>query len=125
MQPFVENIENLTLDNSNFRKVLFTGENSQLVLMALKPDEDIGMETHPDIDQFIRVEEGSGKAVLDGKEYKLENDTAVVIPAGTEHNIVNGSGGVMKLYTIYSPPEHAPETIHPTKEDALADEHHH
>lgn len=126
MKAYVGNIEKDTVENTNFRKVLFTGPNSQLVVMELKPGEDIGAEVHPDIDQFIRIEEGEGKAVLDGEESILEDDFAVVIPAGVKHNIVNTSDSeVLKLYTIYSPPEHADGTIHETKEEALEDDHHH
>ncbi|MBT6400997.1 cupin domain-containing protein [candidate division WWE3 bacterium] len=126
MEVYVGNIEKDTLENTNFRKVLFTGKNSQLVVMELKPNEDIGSEVHHDIDQFLRVEKGVGKAVLDGKEYDLEDDFAVVVPAGVEHNLINTSKtDVLKLYTIYSPAEHADGTIHETKEDAMADEHHH
>ena len=116
------------MENENFREVLFTGPNSQLVVMALKPGEDIGRETHDDIDQFVRVEGGKGKAVLDGKEYELEDGSAVVIPAGTEHNVVNTSSiDALKLYTIYSPPEHPDGTVHRTKTEAKAyeREHHH
>jgi mannose-6-phosphate isomerase-like protein (cupin superfamily) len=126
MAVFVDNIEKQTMENENFRKVLFTGPNSQLVVMTLKPGEDIGMETHSDVDQFIRLEAGQGQAILDGKTYTIESEWAVVIPAGTEHNIVNTSQTEkMKLYTIYSPAEHKDGTIHPTKADAQEDEHHH
>lgn len=118
MKGYVENIEEQTLENENFRKVLFTGTNTQLVVMNLLPNEDIGMETHDDIDQFIRIERGEGKAVLDGEEYNIEDNWAVIIPAGTEHNIVNTSSNMpMKLYTLYSPPEHPDQTIQVTKED--------
>ena len=119
MAGFVTNIENKSLENDSFREVLFTGPNSQLVVMSLKPGEDIGMETHDDVDQFIRVEAGEGKAVLNGKEHKLEDGSAVVIPAGVEHNIVNTSGTVpLKLYTVYSPAEHPHGTIHRNKAEA-------
>lgn len=119
MAGFVTNIEKRSIENSFFREVLFTGPNSQLVVMALKPGEDIGMETHADVDQFIRVEAGKGKAVLNGVEHALSDGSAVVIPAGVEHNIVNTSSGEpMKLYTIYSPPEHPHGTIHRNKAEA-------
>ncbi|CAG1003809.1 putative monooxygenase [Anaerolineae bacterium] len=119
MAGFHTNIEKKTLDNSYFREVLYTGPNSQLVVMSLKPGEDIGMETHGDVDQFIRVEAGSGKAVLNGKEHVLEDGSAVVIPAGVEHNIVNTSRTEpMKLYSIYSPPEHPHGTVHKNKGEA-------
>ena len=99
--------------------MLFTAPHSQLVLMALKPGEEIGVETHDDIDQFIRVESGQGKAVLNGKEYPLEDGSAVVIPAGTEHNVINTSSSEsLKLYTIYSPPEHPDGIVHKTKAEA-------
>lgn len=119
MAGFVTNIEKKSLENNFFREVLFTGPNSQLVVMSLKPGEDIGMETHGDVDQFIRVEAGSGKAILNGKEHSLEDGSAVVIPAGVEHNIVNGSRTEpMKLYTVYSPAEHPPGTVHKNKAEA-------
>ena len=104
--------------------MLYTGKNSQLVLMSLQPKEEIGLETHS-LDQFIRVEAGSGIAVLDGVEHQISDGTAVVIPAGTKHNIVNNSEREeLKLYTLYSPPEHRDGTIHRTKADALAHEEH-
>lgn len=119
MSIFVENIEKLTLENENFRKVLATNLNSQLVVMSLLPSENIGMEVHTDVDQFIRIEQGSGKAILNGEEYEIEDDFAVVIPAGTEHDIVNTSTDKkMKLYTVYSPAEHPDGTIHVTKAEA-------
>ena len=124
MNVYVDNIEKATLENENFRKVLFTAAHSQLVVMTLQPGEDIGTETHPEHDQFIRIEEGAGKAVLDGQEYEIPDDWAVVIPAGVEHNIINTGEGKMKLYTIYSPQEHKHGTIHETKADALAGEEH-
>jgi len=128
MAGYHTDIEKKSLDNSYFREVLFTGPNSQLVVMALKPGEDIGMETHDDTDQFIRVEAGTGKAVLDGKEFTLQDGSAVVIPAGAEHNIINTSSTEpLKLYTIYTPPEHPDGTIHKTKAEAEEYErdHHH
>jgi mannose-6-phosphate isomerase-like protein (cupin superfamily) len=118
-------IEKKTEENEYFREVLFTGPLSQLVVMSLQPGEEIGLETHGDTDQFIRVEEGHGKAILDGQEYKLEDGSAIVIPAGTEHNVINTSSKeALKLYTIYTPPEHADGTIHKTKAEADAAEHH-
>ena len=125
---YVVDIEQRTLDNNFFREVLFTAPHMQFVVMALAPGEDIGMETHSDVDQFIRVEAGAGKAVLNGKEHDLADGSAVVIPAGTEHNIVNTSPQEpLKLYTIYTPPEHPDGTIHKTKAEALVyeREHHH
>ena len=127
MVGFVTNIEKKTLENKYFREVLFTGLNSQLVVMSIAPGEDIGMETHGDVDQFIRVEAGKGKSILNGEERDLEDGSAVVIPAGTEHNIVNTSRSEpLKLYTIYSPPNHPDGTIHKTKAEAdAAEEHEH
>jgi mannose-6-phosphate isomerase-like protein (cupin superfamily) len=128
MAGYVTNIETKSLENRNFREVLFTGPHSQLVVMSIAPSEDIGMETHSDTDQFIRVESGKGKAILDGVEYSLEDGSAVVVPAGTKHNIVNASSSEpLKLYTIYSPPEHPKGTIHKSKDDAITseNEHHH
>lgn len=124
MKGYVINIEKATKENENFRKVLYTAKNSQLVLMTLKPGEEIGEEVHT-LDQFIRVEEGKGKAVLDGVEHKIEEGSAIVIPAGTRHNVINGSDGEMKLYTIYSPPEHKDGVIHQTRADAVADKEDH
>ncbi len=119
MAGFIINIEKKSLDNAYFREVLFTGPNSQLVVMSLKPGEDIGMETHGDVDQFIRVEAGNGKAILNGAEHSLSDGSAVVIPAGVEHNIVNSSKTEpLKLYSIYSPPEHPHGTIHKNKAEA-------
>lgn len=121
MPGYHVNIEKKSIANSYFREVLFTGPKSQLVVMSLAPGEDIGMETHDDTDQFIRVEAGKGKAVLDGSEHALENGSAVVIPAGTRHNIVNTSRTEpLKLYSIYSPPEHPDKTIHKNKAEAEA-----
>jgi len=127
MPIYVENIEKATLENDNFRKVLATNKFSQLVVMSLKPGENIGMEVHNDVDQFIRIEQGSGKVALDGQDYPIEDSFAVVIPAGTEHDIINESSEDMKLYSIYSPAEHPDGTIHKDKAEAEADEaeHHH
>lgn len=123
MKGYVGNIEEQTKTNENFRKVLFTAPNSQLVVMALQPGEDIGAEVHQEHDQFIRLETGSGKAILGGEETEISDDWAIVIPAGTEHNVINTGNEVMKLYTIYSPPEHADGTIHQTKAEAEAEHH--
>ena len=126
MSGYIANIEKETKENTNFRKVLFTGPQSQLVVMSLKPGEDIGEEVHNDIDQFIRIEEGEAKVVLDGKETEIKDDWATVVPAGTKHNVINTSQEKeLKLYTIYSPAEHKEGTIHKTKEEAMADEHDH
>jgi len=123
--PYSGNIERETLENANFRKVLYTAKHSQLVVMSLLPGEEIGEETHH-LDQFIRFEAGEGKVVMDDKDYYVGDGDAVVIPAGTRHNVLNISEeSELKLYTIYSPPEHKDGTVHKTKEDALADEHDH
>lgn len=121
MAGYLTNIEKKSLENKYFREVLFTGPHSQLVVMSIEPGEDIGMETHDKVDQFIRVEAGKGKAVLNGKEHDLEDGSAVVIPAGTEHNIVNSSKTEpLKLYTVYSPPNHPHGTVHKNKAEAEA-----
>lgn len=121
---YVVNIEQETLNNSNFRQVLYTSKNSQLVLMSLKPKEEIGSEVHQ-LDQFIRVEKGQGKSVLNGKEHEISDGFAVVVPAGTEHNIINTSETEsMKLYTVYSPPNHRDGVVHETKVQAESDEEH-
>lgn len=128
MAGYSINIEDKTLDNENFREVLYTAPHSQLVVMTLQPGEEIGMETHEDRDQFIRVEQGEGEAILDGEKHALEDGTALVIPAGTEHNVVNTSRDeALRLYTVYSPAEHPDGTIHRTKAEADEYErvHHH
>ena len=113
---FVGDIEKITLKNNNFRKVLFTSKKTQLVVMSLKPTENIGMEIHKTHDQFFRVEQGTGKIVLNKKVYKIKDGTAFVIPVGTEHDIINTSKkNPLKLYTIYSPPNHPIGTIHKNK----------
>ena len=124
MKGYVDNIEKAAMDNSNFRKVLYTAKNCQLVVMSLKPGEDIGSEVH-NLDQFIRIEKGNGKSVLDGVEHQISDGFAVLIPAGTKHNIINGTSGEMKIYTLYAPPNHLDGTIHKTKQDAIADEGEH
>jgi len=124
MKGYVVDIEKVTKENKNFRKVLYTAKNSQLVVMSLRPGEEIGKEVH-ELDQFIRIEKGKGKAVFDGVEHKIEDDYAIVIPAGARHNIINTSKDKeMKLYTIYSPPEHRDGVVHKTKDDAIADDEH-
>lgn len=123
MKGYIANINQLTKENDNFRKVLYTAKNSQLVLMALRPGEEIGEEVHNNLDQFIRIEEGEGKAVLDGAEYEVKDDWAIVVPSGAKHNIINISADKpLKLYTIYSPPNHRDGVIHQTKETAEADD---
>lgn len=126
MAGYVTNIEDRTLENDNFREVLFTAPGIQLVLMTIGVGDEIGLETHDDVDQFIRVESGEGKAILDGREHALEDGSAVVIPRGTEHNVVNVSKSEpLKLYSIYTPPEHPDGTVHKTKAEADAYEHEH
>lgn len=118
MKGFVANIENATLENSDYRRVLFTGQNTQLVLMSVAPGEEIGLETHAEHDQFIRVESGAGTVVLDGEEHRLADGIAVVIPAGVRHNVINTSRDTpLRLYTLYSPPEHPDGTLHHRKQD--------
>ena len=117
---FVTDIEKDTTENDNFRKVLFTTSLSQLVLMALKPNEDIGEEEH-DVDQFFRIDEGSGKVIINEKEYDIKDGSAFVIPANTKHNVIAGDKG-LKLYSVYSPPQHEDGTIHKNKEEAEEDE---
>ena len=122
MKGFKDNIEKLTLENTNFRKVLYSGQHSQLVLMALAPNEEIGMEVHTDNDQFFRFEAGNGKVIIDGNEYDVADGDAVVVPAGAEHNVINVSGDKeLKLYTIYSPAHHKDGVLRATKAEAEAD----
>ena len=122
MKGFCKNIEKETIDNDNFRKVLYTGKHSQLVLMNLKPKEEIGMEVHLDNDQFFRFEKGDGKCIIDGNEYLVTDGFAVVVPAGAQHNIINVSETEdLKLYTIYSPAHHKDGVIRATKAEAEAD----
>ena len=126
MAGYVTNIEDKTLANDNFREVLYTAPGIQLVLMTIGVGDEIGLETHDDVDQFIRVESGEGKAILDGREHPLEDGSAVVIPRGTRHNIVNVSKSEpLKLYSLYTPPEHPDGTVHRTKAEADAYEHEH
>lgn len=125
MKGYVKDIGQATKENNNFRQVVYTAKYCQLVLMSLKPGEDIGEEVHDDVDQFFRFEEGEGKAVLDGVEHKIEAEYAVLVPAGTKHNIINTSTTTpLKLYTIYSPPHHRDGVIHVTKEEAESDSEH-
>lgn len=120
MASFVDNLEKMTEENVNFRQVISTNNHSQLVLMSLKPLEEIGMETHDEVDQFFRIEKGVGKAILNGTEYPFSDGFGIVIPAGTEHNIINTSDSkYLKVYTIYSPANHPDGTLHATKEDAI------
>lgn len=121
MKGFITNIEGATLQNTDYRRVLYTAEHTQLVLMSIEPGDEIGEEIH-DLDQFIRVEAGSGEVVLDGVPHALETDHAVIIPHGTRHNVINRGSTPLKLYTLYSPPEHKDGTVHRTKAD-VQEEH--
>lgn len=124
IKGFVDNIEKIAEENENFRKVLYTARYSQLVVMSIPPMGDIGEEVHG-LDQFLRIEKGIGKAVLNDVEYPLEDGSAVVVPAGTKHNLINTSRDMpMKLYTVYSPPNHRDGVIHRTKEEAEKNEEH-
>lgn len=124
MKGYTGNIEKEALENEYFRRVLYTDERVQLVVMCLKPSEDIGEEVHQ-LDQFIRIEQGNGKAVLDGLGSDLQDGTAVIIPAGVRHNIINSSAeSPLKLYTLYAPPNHPDGTVHKTKAEAEAAEGH-
>lgn len=120
---YTQNIEKLTAENNDFRKVVYTGAHSQLVLMSLLPQEEIGLETHPDNDQFFRFEKGRGRVVINETTYEVADGDAVVVPAGAEHNVINTSDSEsLKLYTLYSPAHHRDGIIHPTKEIAEADD---
>jgi mannose-6-phosphate isomerase-like protein (cupin superfamily) len=121
MKGYVDNIERATLENGNFRRVLYTGKNLQLVLMTLPPGCDIGEEVHDDRDQFFRIEEGEGEIHIDGVANKVEDDFAVIVPAGARHNVVNTGSAPLRLYTIYGPPEHKDGTVHKDKEQAERD----
>ena len=123
MKGFHANIEEQTKQNTNFRKVLYTSKHSQLVLMSLKPGEDIGLETHHDNDQFFRCDAGEGKCVIDGNEYELTDGVAIIVPAGAEHNVINTSEREdLKLYTIYSPAHHKDGIVRATKQEAEENE---
>jgi len=123
MQGFKSNIEQDTLENTNFRKVIYTSKHTQLVLMSLLPGEEIGLETHEENDQFLRFEGGNGKVFIDGNEYEVKDGDAVIVPSGAEHNVVNVSDGEqLKIYTLYSPPHHKEGIVRATKEEAEADD---
>ncbi len=115
---FHTNIEEDTVGNKNFREVLYTGKHLQLVLMALKPNEEIGVETHPDTDQFFRFDAGTGKCIINGNEYEITDGDCVVIPAGAEHNVINTGTKPLKMYTIYAPPHHQDGVLFKTKDEA-------
>lgn len=116
MKGYIGNIEKETLQNTDYRRVLYTAKNSQLVIMNIQPGDEIGMEVH-ELDQFIRIEQGQATVVLDSVEHQVEDDFAVVIPAGTEHNVINTGQEELKLYSVYAPPEHKDGVIHKTKAD--------
>jgi len=124
MKGFVDDIEGRTEQNTDFRRVLYTGKHMQLVLMALRPAQEIGEEVHSDRDQFFRVENGTGEVWIDGTRTKIEDGAAIVVPAGARHNVKNTGEKPLKLYTLYAPPEHADRTVHVTKADAEAAKEH-
>jgi mannose-6-phosphate isomerase-like protein (cupin superfamily) len=121
MQGYVDDVQRATLDNEDFRRVLYTGAHLQLVAMTLQPGEEIGEEVHEDRDQFFRFEEGEGEVLIDGKSHRIEDDYGVIVPAGARHNVRNTGNEPLKLYTIYGPPEHRDRTIHKNKDQAEAD----
>lgn len=124
MHGFIDNIETLTTGNTDFRRVLYTGKHLQLVLMALKPGEEIGAEVHEGHDQFFRIESGSGEVLIDGKRTPVKDDDAVIVPAGARHNVINTGDAVLTLYTLYGPPEHRDGVVHPGKAEADASDEH-
>ena len=124
MKGYCDDIEKRTIENADFRRVLYTGHNLQLVLMTLPPGCDIGEEVHPDRDQFFRFEQGSGVVKIDGVENRVEDDFAVIVPAGARHNVINTGDAPLRLYTLYAPPEHRDGVIRHTKAEAEASEEH-
>jgi mannose-6-phosphate isomerase-like protein (cupin superfamily) len=124
MKGFVDDIEDMTEHNSDFRRVLYTGKNLQLVLMAIEPGDEIGDEVHSEHDQFFRIEKGKGEVWVDGRKTEIESDFAILVPAGARHNIKNTGSEPLKLYTVYGPPEHADGTVHATRADAMASQEH-
>ncbi|MBX9460366.1 MAG: cupin domain-containing protein [Brevundimonas sp.] len=124
MQGFVADIEKLTVENTDFRRVLYTGKYLQLVLMTLQPGDEIGAEVHEDRDQFFRIESGSGEVLIDGKRNPVKDDDAIIVPAGARHNVVNTGDAPLMLYTLYGPPEHRDGVVHKTKAEADATEEH-
>jgi mannose-6-phosphate isomerase-like protein (cupin superfamily) len=123
MKGYIANIETLSLENDNFRKVLYTTSNSQLVLMSLLPGEEIGEEIH-DVDQFLRIEKGSGVAIVDDIPHDIADGSVIIVPAGAKHNVVNSGSDDMKLYTLYTPPHHRDGIVHKTRAEAEADTEH-
>lgn len=124
MNGFVDNIESRTRQNSDFRRVLYTAKHMQLVLMSLKPGEDIGEEVHQDADQFFRVEEGQGEVWIDGAKTNIKSEFAIIVPAGARHNVINTGNTPLRIYTIYAAPHHRDGTVHATKADAERSEEH-
>ena len=122
MVGFIDNIEEKTEQNNFFRQVLYTGKHTQLVVMSLLPGEEIGMEVHPQVDQFFRIEEGRAKVVIDGEEHEVDEGFAIIVPAGSQHNVINTGNNPLKLYTLYSPPNHPDGTIHRTRAEAMVAE---
>ncbi len=120
MKGYFDNIEQATINNADFRRVLYTGKHTQLVLMSLKPGEEIGSEVHPDIDQFFRFESGNGQVIIDGVTHEVSDGSGVIVPAGAEHNVIDTGATELKLYTLYSPPEHQDGIVRATKEDAVS-----
>jgi mannose-6-phosphate isomerase-like protein (cupin superfamily) len=118
MKGFVEDIEDLTEENNDYRRVLYTGKHLQLVVMSLKPGEEIGEEVHESTDQFFRVEKGKGEVWIDGNRTKIKGDDAIVVPAGAKHNVINTGHKPLKLYTLYGPPEHRDDFKAATKAEA-------
>ena len=124
MKGYIDDIQDRTEENRDFRRVLYTGRHLQLVLMSLEPGEDIGEETHEDVDQFFRVEKGKGEVLIDGQTTKIESDTAIIVPAGARHNLRNTGDQPLKLYTLYGPPNHADGVVFATKVEAEASKEH-
>ena len=124
MRGFVDDIDRLTVENKDFRRVLYTGKHLQLVLMALRPGEEIGEEVHDDHDQFFRIEKGEGEVWIDNQRTKIKADDAIVVPAGARHNVINTGDKKLKLYTVYGPPDHKDEIVRSTKGEAEASEEH-
>jgi mannose-6-phosphate isomerase-like protein (cupin superfamily) len=124
MKGFVDDIDRLTVENKDFRRVLYTGKHLQLVLMALRPGEEIGEEVHDDHDQFFRIEKGEGEVWIDGQRTKIKADDAIIVPAGARHNVINTGDKKLKLYTVYGPPDHKDGIVRATKAEAEATEEH-
>ena len=124
MKGFVDDIDRLTVENKDFRRVLYTGKHLQLVLMALRPGEEIGEEVHDDHDQFFRIEKGEGEVWIDGQRTKIKADDAIIVPAGARHNVINTGDKKLKLYTVYGPPDHKDGIVRATKAEAEASEEH-